>query len=109
MQEEDERDDPGQNHVSGSHHEARPEHILEHVAALAACQRLHAAPAVHARTHARCALAGRERRERRCVRRMDAETRPGAAAVPGKQRAGRRAPAQKPVRDGVSAEARSRR
>lgn len=52
MQEEDERDDPGQNHVSGSHHEARTEHIFEHVPALAACQRLHPRPAAHARSRA---------------------------------------------------------
>lgn len=45
MQEEDERDDPGQNHVSRPHHKARPEHIFEHVPALAPCQRLHPGPA----------------------------------------------------------------
>lgn len=52
MQEENERDDPGQNHVSGSHHEARTEHIFEHVPALAACQRLHPRPAARARSRA---------------------------------------------------------
>lgn len=57
MQEEDERDDPGQNHVSRPHHKARPKHIFEHVPALAACLRLHPGPAVH--THAALLFAGK--------------------------------------------------
>lgn len=52
LQEEDERDDPGQNHMSRPHHEARPEHIFEHLPVLAAYQRFHTGPAVRTHTHA---------------------------------------------------------
>lgn len=53
LQEEDERDDPGQNHMSRPHHKARPEHIFEHLPVLAAYQRFHPDPAVRTHAHAR--------------------------------------------------------
>lgn len=123
MQEEDERDDPGQNHMSGSHHEARTEHIFEHVPALAACQRLHPRPAAHARSRAHTPRAAWMVTERtllcpedvtiRCAAERERQpdspqngASPRSTGVPEKQREG---PGQKPVRDVVSAEARSRR